>query len=886
MKLIKLVAIFMVLYPASLFSQNVAALNGQCAKGGQTPVTQGLAASGVIPITSAAAVPAGTGVIGSYPGCTVTVYLTGTTNLATIYSTASQGTLTNPFTGNTDGSWLLFASCASSYDVTMSGAGMPQAVTLTDLNPCGSSSSAALPWVDATQSQYGYPSVDMCQAIVAARATPSCGGNSSGCYVKAPFCGKQSCSVNPFTNWLDGGVLDLRGPCSLDIRTAVQWVPTNAVHVIGMGQTASTNGGTGSTIQNTILRAMNNTIYSVGPGNFLPASEAITNSNFGTVNSQNLQTVTVTHTMCTGSAPNQGQDVVIYQSNSYTSPAQVYRGVAINILGCSGGHGSSFQIAVPTALGSTGLAPQCSSGCTLYEGLYVVHIGTLSGNQNYGIWWEGIGTDCSWILGCGNLVNDSSGELTEIHSNNFFNSGMSSIRMTPVATAAAFDGNATGGGANQSGETRDFIAKISNDICENPTCGTVTIGQGVNETTTPDAKNQSSNANPLGCYTNALLVDGPKQTTTTTLAHDGDISNFTISWADPAGSNTPVSMRNTTCGNAYANGTTPIGIETYGTSISIHDFHIEYFPAEVQIGGDIALNAAFPAFFYGTPSGLGTITVDAGGTGYPLNYVFKINGASGGCTGATGQVTGETAGVVTSVQVLNSGYGCNSSATGVSTSGGGGLTVSWTSTVQPLVETLGVSIKTANTVTTNSGGTSYLVDNNGADTNLEALNRGGSPNTVRDNNTGFTCADQTLAWYRVGSNPTSGFNNPYVSSCGNGWSSLGSILNPNLLISNQSPTISSGFGTSPSIANANGSNVFDVIVGSSPGSSGTIAFPVAASNGWNCSCSDYTSISTSIFLCRQTGYSATTATVQNFSTSGTASAWNASDHILFQCSGK
>lgn len=107
------------------------AVNGQCSKGGQAVVTQGLKSSATTPIPTGGAVATGTGVLASYPSCSVNVYITGTTNRATLFSDAAHShALTNPFTANTDGSWLFFTA-QGQYDVTMTGGGLPTPVTLT-----------------------------------------------------------------------------------------------------------------------------------------------------------------------------------------------------------------------------------------------------------------------------------------------------------------------------------------------------------------------------------------------------------------------------------------------------------------------------------------------------------------------------------------------------------------------------------------------------------------------------------------------------------------------------------------------------------------------------------------------------------------------------------
>ena len=68
----------------------------------------------------------------SYPKCTVTVYLAGTQNLATLYVDGSSDPLSNPFTATSIGSYQFYAADGC-YDVSMSGGlngGFPAPVTL------------------------------------------------------------------------------------------------------------------------------------------------------------------------------------------------------------------------------------------------------------------------------------------------------------------------------------------------------------------------------------------------------------------------------------------------------------------------------------------------------------------------------------------------------------------------------------------------------------------------------------------------------------------------------------------------------------------------------------------------------------------------------------
>ncbi len=68
----------------------------------------------------------------SFPGCSVTVYKAGTTNLATLFADNSGTALANPFTASaTDGYWFFYAS-AGRYDVRFSGGGIGTPFTLGD----------------------------------------------------------------------------------------------------------------------------------------------------------------------------------------------------------------------------------------------------------------------------------------------------------------------------------------------------------------------------------------------------------------------------------------------------------------------------------------------------------------------------------------------------------------------------------------------------------------------------------------------------------------------------------------------------------------------------------------------------------------------------------
>lgn len=104
----------------------LAPISGFCEGGNQT-------------VSDGSGFPTTPTVQGSYPSCTVTVKLTGTSTLATLYSTSTGTTLTNPFTATSSGSWIFYTAVNQGYDVVMSGGTAPNTfpspVTLAGLFP-------------------------------------------------------------------------------------------------------------------------------------------------------------------------------------------------------------------------------------------------------------------------------------------------------------------------------------------------------------------------------------------------------------------------------------------------------------------------------------------------------------------------------------------------------------------------------------------------------------------------------------------------------------------------------------------------------------------------------------------------------------------------------
>ena len=105
-------------------------------------------------------------------------------------------------------------------------------------------------------------------------------------------------------------------------------------------------------------------------------------------------------------------------------------------------------------------------------------------------------------------------------------------------------------------------------------------------------------------------------------------------------------------------------------------------------------------------------------------------------------------------------------------------------------------------------------------------------------------------------------------------------IGSNLVASTTLPTVSSGFGTGPTIL-ANSTFCFKIVVGTGGAASGTITLPTAP-NGWLAFAADVTSGST-LFL-QLTGSTATSVTFTSYSvTTGAAANMSAGDVVLVNC---
>jgi len=104
------------------------------------------------------------------------------------------------------------------------------------------------------------------------------------------------------------------------------------------------------------------------------------------------------------------------------------------------------------------------------------------------------------------------------------------------------------------------------------------------------------------------------------------------------------------------------------------------------------------------------------------------------------------------------------------------------------------------------------------------------------------------------------------------------------LISPTAPTISSGFGKAPAVFNANGTAAFTINVGTGGTANSGVIGLLTATHGWACTCTDITTNSSTVFACKQIGAgTTTTAPIGEFTASGAAHAWEASDILAVSC---
>jgi hypothetical protein len=123
----------------------------------------------------------------SYPQCTVTVYFADTSTKATIFSNSSSTPLGNPFTAQTD-AYFIFYALGGTYDVTISGGGMPAPKTFQHVFLGGAGGSQTVVEVNGTPTSPVSPvnfvdSGSVTWHLSGATISATAAGGGSGCSV-------------------------------------------------------------------------------------------------------------------------------------------------------------------------------------------------------------------------------------------------------------------------------------------------------------------------------------------------------------------------------------------------------------------------------------------------------------------------------------------------------------------------------------------------------------------------------------------------------------------------------------------------------------------------------------------------------------------------------
>lgn len=184
--------------------------------------------------------------MGVIPQCTVTIYITGTTTLATYYTSIGGSPLSGPFTASPQGQFLVYVSNAQGYDVVFSG-GIPpntyaQPVTVVGVGPpgTGGGGGGGTPGTPLTSVQVNVGGVFTGYATLT--YTPSggldIGGPITGTYVTiGPH-------APPVANWTFDTFSPLTAALSINALSTTYTSPQTLVSYVTDNVTGTYNGST------------------------------------------------------------------------------------------------------------------------------------------------------------------------------------------------------------------------------------------------------------------------------------------------------------------------------------------------------------------------------------------------------------------------------------------------------------------------------------------------------------------------------------------------------------------------------------------------------------------------------------------------------------------
>jgi hypothetical protein len=195
---------------------------------GQYVSVSGYVQQGGMPVVVGGVPPSAAKFMRTFPGATVTVYATGTTNPAPIFSASTGSVKANPFTSYSDTSFWQFFVLPGTYDLRFSGTGISSPWTITvPVSSTGLGNGATVIDPTALTSHSGF-SAQVNAAIALGAAVIDARGYA--CPVD------WSATINPFPN----GEIILPS-CVMNRANGVQFLLASGEHVHGTGTYVTTD---------------------------------------------------------------------------------------------------------------------------------------------------------------------------------------------------------------------------------------------------------------------------------------------------------------------------------------------------------------------------------------------------------------------------------------------------------------------------------------------------------------------------------------------------------------------------------------------------------------------------------------------------------------------
>lgn len=500
-------------------------------------------------------------------------------------------------------------------------------------------------------------STDESVAIQAIVTATGCGATGN-CYVVDDMCGIQTWSTQPFSNGSNSlvGKFEFKSNCpaSNPHIVSVDGVSTiltpSGLIISGQGTASSArtpqyNGGAGGQLTGTYIRACNPVIYPCIHGGF-------------TIQSGTIASITTASNYSVITMVGKPFDNNVSHFNNISE----YRFVLLANVGAVGGAqptdngawivdncapGANTCATATQAFKVAGTLTACASSCggTAFLDTPLMAIGSGGGVGVFGTRIENLTIDCSFMQGCGGWVNAVGQELTGLSQVNSWNATMYYGR---IDESQAYAGASAG--ATNSGPYGPLSGNVQIISCGNTTCACQGFSSGC-------SSNTKGTPGTVALGTDMSCGHGTSKATISAVGGDpctnasfgsflfsGSatqqgigrlVGHITSTISDKSGGAfaVPGLWGVTSSGNTWTQGGQAgmftCGMNIIGTHMESDDFHPEFYPTAICIGGDPSRT---PTYYYAytasTSSGQApTMGVTVNG-GY-LNFLGGTDGGGG-----------------------------------------------------------------------------------------------------------------------------------------------------------------------------------------------------------------------------------------------------------------